>query len=398
MQIRSPVPSQAELLRLAGLIYGSTTEPSKTGELLRLMNQQVHGALAHVFTRHTATGAVLRSQISHEAHEGTHRHYTTHWANSDPRLRRLGGRASARVLRCHEHFDDVFVSSNAFYQDFLIPHGLRWSLVIGYESAPGVETFLVVMRTTDQPRFESWTAAVLHELIPHFERAAAIGLKLEQQARAVHSATEMMRLLPTPCLFTDQAGRCLEGNDAFSRVLEPLSMRLATGRVRFDAADLQRQWSCALFDTHATALPHKMAFKDARQGQWVAHLIPWQSLADEAGPADRKMILVVFEEKTGRSHAPYTPGAIASTARLTRAEMEVLAGLLKGLPAKAIATRRSASVNTVRSQIVAILEKTGYNSQKELMASFSNSNLPQSVFQDSVNAQHSLANAMSPGR
>lgn len=398
MQMRSPIPNQAELLRLAGLIYGSATEQGKSGELLRLLNQQLHGALAHVFTRHTATGAVLQSQISHDAHEGTHRHYTTHWAGSDPRLRRMGGRASARVQRCHEQFDDSFVASNAFYQDFLIPHGLRWSLVMGYESAPGVETFVVVMRATDQPPFEPWTAAILLELMPHFERAAAIGLKLEQQARAVHSATEMMRLLPTPCLFTDQAGRCLEGNDAFSRVLEPLAMRIATGRVRFDHADLQRQWTAALFDTHATALPHKMPFTDARQGQWIAHLIPWQSLGDEAIASDRKMILVVFEEKTSRSNAPFPAGSIASTARLTRAEMEVLAGLLKGLPAKAIATRRSASVNTVRSQIVAILEKTGYNSQKELMASFSTSILPESVFLDSAGAQNSLANAMSSER
>jgi DNA-binding NarL/FixJ family response regulator len=70
-------------------------------------------------------------------------------------------------------------------------------------------------------------------------------------------------------------------------------------------------------------------------------------------------------------------------ARLTRAEVEVLAGLLKGLPAKTIATRRSASVNTVRSQIVAILDKTGYNSQKELIASFGASALPDSAFASS---------------
>jgi DNA-binding CsgD family transcriptional regulator len=75
---------------------------------------------------------------------------------------------------------------------------------------------------------------------------------------------------------------------------------------------------------------------------------------------------------------------MASTARLTRAEVEVLAGLLKGLPAKAIATRRSASVNTVRTQIVAILEKTGFKSQKELMASFSASVLPESAFSSSM--------------
>jgi len=59
----------------------------------------------------------------------------------------------------------------------------------------------------------------------------------------------------------------------------------------------------------------------------------------------------------------------------------VMSGLLKGWPAKVIASHRSASVNTVRSQIVAILEKTGFKTQKELMACFSNS-----VSQDPVSS------------
>ena len=29
-------------------------------------------------------------------------------------------------MNCHEHFDDAFVASNAFYQEFLIPYGGRY--------------------------------------------------------------------------------------------------------------------------------------------------------------------------------------------------------------------------------------------------------------------------------
>jgi DNA-binding NarL/FixJ family response regulator len=101
------------------------------------------------------------------------------------------------------------------------------------------------------------------------------------------------------------------------------------------------------------------------------------------------MIVVLFSEMAAQAHPMPAPGSMAATARLTRAEVEVLAGLLKGLPAKAIASRRSASVNTVRTQIVSILEKTGYNSQKELMASFSHSVLPDSVFTNSIYESHS---------
>lgn len=97
---------------------------------------------------------------------------------------------------------------------------------------------------------------------------------------------------------------------------------------------------------------------------------------------DKKLILAVFDDKTSLRVA--APGSTAGIARLTPAEAEVLQALLKGLPAKAIAHQRNASFHTVRSQIMAILEKMGYNSQKELMASFGSSALPDSAFTSSV--------------
>lgn len=66
------------------------------------------------------------------------------------------------------------------------------------------------------------------------------------------------------------------------------------------------------------------------------------------------------------------PTIVPSCAPLTKAELEVLASLLRGQTAKVIARTRGASLNTVRSQITAILGKTGRHTQKELIAAFSN--------------------------
>ena len=62
------------------------------------------------------------------------------------------------------------------------------------------------------------------------------------------------------------------------------------------------------------------------------------------------------------------------------AEVDVLSGLLQGYTAKVIAKSRGASVNTVRSQIMAILGKTGHRSQKELIAAFGASSFDPSAF------------------
>jgi DNA-binding CsgD family transcriptional regulator len=382
--MKSPSPTPEGIVELVGLIYACATEPARLPEALRLFNEMVGGTTAQLFTRDIASGAILSSHVADAAHEPVGRHYVSHWGAFDPRVKWFSTRSSNTVLRCHEQFDEAFVAASSFYQDFMVPHGLRWSLAGRYQAEPGTETVLLNMRPAAARPYEPWTANVLLQLLPHFERSFSIAAKLERQSAAVQSAMAMMKSLPTPCLLTDSAGRCLEANDAFSLALESLSMRLITGRVRFTRSDLQAKWESALFETHTTALPATMVFGDTGGRQWKARMLPWHPPEEQHDNLARKMIVVVFSEMAAQPHPMPARGSMAATARLTRAEVEVLAGLLKGLPAKAIATRRSASVNTVRTQIVSILEKTGYNSQKELMASFSNSVLPDSAFSHSI--------------
>jgi DNA-binding CsgD family transcriptional regulator len=329
-----------------------------------------------------ASGAVLDSQVSDPAWIDAGRAYLDRWGKLDPRLHVLSAIPAGTAMRCHEHFDDVFVAGDEFYQRYLSPKKLRWTLAASFQGHAGTNKIICVMRDGAAPRFDERAAEGLCRLLPHFGRAAVIADRLERQAAAVRSATVILRLLPTPCLVTDSVGRCMEGNDAFSEALEDLSVQLVMGRVRFLDPALQSHWESALFETHTTALGKTLRLTASTGKPWKIHLIPWQALGTDLDLADRKLILAVFDD---RSPLPKpSPGSMASMARLTRAEVEVLGGLLKGMPAKTIALRRSASVNTVRSQIVSILEKTGYNSQKELMASFGSSALPDSVMASSV--------------
>ena len=205
--------------------------------------------------------------------------------------------------------------------------------------------------------------------------------QLDSQSAALQAVISLIHELPLPCLVTDQAGRCLDGNPAFLRSLETNTLQLATGRVRFEDPALQQEWETALVETHVTGIGRNVQIALADGICWIVHLRPWQQL-DALNPVnDPRLILAVFETKLPDLQAIADQAIV--TARLTQAELQVLAGLLKGLPAKSIAGRRGASVNTVRSQIMAILEKTGFRSQKELMASFGNSS-----FSTSVDSQH----------
>ncbi len=370
------------MLHLVGLAYASATDASNIKEVLRHFSEHIGARCAQIVTRRLSTGAVLDSQSSGDLCQEANREYVRRWGELDPRAEMLACLPAGQVLRCHEHFDAAFVSANRFFQGYLIPHGLRWSLAGLYRNGPDLTTAIMAARGPDAAPFEDWAAETLRQLLPHLERAAAIRAQIEQQAVAVKSATDMLKMLPTPCLFADPKGRCVQGNGAFSHSLDEFSAHLVTGRMRFNQPEVQSRWEAALLETHATALGRTMTLTSPGGKEWKLHFMPWQPLVAAPDTSDKRVVLVLFEERA--AEVQVHSDAAAATARLTRAEMEVLASLLKGLPAKAIASRRSASVHTVRSQIMAILDKTGFNSQRELIASFGASTLPPSVFGNST--------------
>jgi len=187
----------------------------------------------------------------------------------------------------------------------------------------------------------------------------------------------LLQALPFPCLLTDEAGRNLDRNAAFASLMAMLSIKTVTGRVRFGEPALQVRWQAALAQMQETPPAKPSALAASAGGRhWKFNLIALHKVLDTDVPEHSRQILVVCEEQAAASNAD----AVAKAGRLTKAEQGVLGGLLQGQTAKAIARERGASVNTVRSQITAILQKTGRNTQKELIASFGASSFGASAF------------------
>ncbi|SDJ39930.1 alpha/beta fold hydrolase [Lutimaribacter saemankumensis] len=89
-----------------------------------------------------------------------------------------------------------------------------------------------------------------------------------------------------------------------------------------------------------------------------------QGFYDDTIPG--KQYLVVFNEV---SETNVAWGAIRDKYNLTAAEADVLAQLAKGRKADEIALQKGVSVNTIRAQIRALLEKTGSRNQNDLVRS-----------------------------
>ncbi len=221
----------------------------------------------------------------------------------------------------------------------------------------------------------------LQQLLPHLRRAIVLWRRLDDDMPTVKATTQLVRDLPLPTLLTDGDGRCIETNGAFAALKSSLAAKVVSGRLAFRDEYLQDSWQSALRETAETAIGRRLLADSGSGRQWKVHLQPFPCIPSARSFDPKNFVLAVFEE---HAPVPYAdPERMATVSKLTRAEQNVLSGLLQGLTGKVIARSRNASVNTVRSQIMSILTKTGHHSQKELIASFHASSFdPNSVFNE----------------
>jgi DNA-binding CsgD family transcriptional regulator len=225
-------------------------------------------------------------------------------------------------------------------------------------------------------------AARIQQVLSHLARAIVLWRRLDADMPTVKTTAQLVRELPLPALLTDSQGRCIESNGPFTRLKSSLGVQVLGGRLWFRDEYLQDSWQSGLHETAGTAVGRSLLADSGMGRQWKVHLQPVQSITSARNLEVQHFVLAVFEEQGAMPYAD--PERIASVSKLTPAELKVLSGLLQGFTGKVIARSRNASVNTVRSQIMSILTKTGHHSQKELIASFSASTFdPSSILQQS---------------
>lgn len=230
-------------------------------------------------------------------------------------------------------------------------------------------TALVVPLQNDDQGTQAGIRGRLQHVLPHLCRAMALWRRLDADMPTVKVATRMVRDFPLPSMLTDGDGRCIETNDAFTAMKPTLAIKMVSGRLAFRDNYLQDSWLSALQETAGTAVSRRLLADSGLGKQWKVHLQPIPCIASPRSTEPEHLVLAIFEEHAQMQSAD--PERLAAVSKLTPAELDVLAGLLQGLTGKVIAKSRNASVNTVRSQIMSILTKTGHHSQKELIASFS---------------------------
>lgn len=270
----------------------------------------------------------------------------------------------AGFLREYDVYTDEMLEADPLYRELLWPAGLGWCAALTIPAPTGDVLFISLERERAKGPVHSSVVQTLDGLRPHLARSALMSARL--QLERAHVASETLALLGLPALVFDERGAVLAAN--------PLIEAL-TAAVRWRARD-----QISLADPHADAVflraietldvdgvrfPRSFAVRAADGGAaMVAHVIPLRRSARDLFV--RCAGVLVISPVTLPAAPPVE--LVQSLFDLTAAEARIARRLTTGETVEEIAIGAGVSISTVRSQVRAVLEKTGCRRQIEAIA------------------------------
>jgi len=263
-----------------------------------------------------------------------------------------------------EFFTAEELDREPIYREVWRPEGVGWGMATAIPMPTGENATFILSRRTELGPFERASADRLDELRPHLARSVLISARLQLERARV--AGEALAALGVPALVFNEAGKVLATN--------PLIEAL-TGFVRWRAfdrvslkdkgADQLLRAAVATIDSESRPEVRSFPVRDAEAGAtMIAHVIPIRLSARDIFV---RCFAVLALTPITRPQAPPLE-LVQSLFDLTPAEARVARSLASGKTAEAIATEGGVSLNTVRTHLRGVLEKTGCTRQAEVIA------------------------------
>lgn len=267
-----------------------------------------------------------------------------------------------------DFWSDRELDENPIYRDFFRPHGLGWSAGTGLKMPTGDHVVFSVEREHSRGPIEQERIERLNELRPHLARSALVTARLGLQ-RAI-GAKDVLTAMGLPALLVNQVGTVIEANHLVEGIGDYMQWRARNRVVLADsrANELLKAGLVAIDgdpDQAVRSFPLRGADE---QAALVVHMIPIRRSARDIFVGS--YVLLVVTPVT----VPAAPRIelMRSLFDLTLSEARVARGLAAGETLEDIASAGGVAMSTVRSQLRAVLQKTGCSRQAELVALLAN--------------------------
>lgn len=253
------------------------------------------------------------------------------------------------------------IEASVYYRDFLRPQGIAWCAGTILKSPSGDSIIISLHRAYDEGPVERDNISRLTQVRPHLGRAtlASARLRLEEARNTITTLGN----LGLPAAALSLRGQLRTANALFEPFLPTLVADHAE-RLRFVHRGADVLYSDALRRGNAGQRAGLSFPVPAREPHvpLVMHLVPIRRAAQDIFSSVSWLLVAIPVSQSGTLDTRLLEGLFD----LTPAEARVARGILFGKTLQQIAADHAVSPETTRSQLKAVLAKTGTARQSEL--------------------------------
>jgi DNA-binding CsgD family transcriptional regulator len=286
------------------------------------------------------------------------------WVARSERWRRVMATKHAGFVREHDIYHENELADDPFYRDVLYPRGLGWAAGTAVPLPTGDQFMVALERDFSRGPVTNAAIVALDELRPHVARSALLSVRFHlEQARV---AADVLAAIGLPALILGSNGTVLAAN-ALTEGLTGFLVWRARDRASLKDrnADGLLTQSLSAQIAGKTSDVRSFPVRDPEaEAVMVAHVVPIRlSARDIFLKGAAALILTPVK-------APDAPPVelVRLLFDLTPAEARVARLLSAGDTVEGIATESRVSLNTVRTHLRRVLEKTGCRRQADLVA------------------------------
>ena len=342
-------------------IYESCFAPEFWPEVLEELGRIADAPGASLFVvkndaAHCLTSAEPRERAQRMIKEG--------WLRRGRIMSRLFAQHHSGFLIDLEFFTPEELEQEPIYRDMWRPQGVGWGMATAIPAPTGENVIFVLSRRTRDGPFERASARRLDELRPHLARSVLISARLQLERARV--AGEALAATGIPALLLDEAGKVVAANALIEAMGGCVDWR-AYDRVSLKDKAADQFLRDAIANVHLDTGSSVRSFpiRDTRaNATMVGHVIPIRLSARDIF---LRCATVLAMTPVAAPEAPPVE-LVQSLFDLTPTEARVARGLAAGKTVETIASDGGVSLNTVRTHVRGVLEKTGCNRQAEVIA------------------------------
>lgn len=356
--------------KLPDRIYEAAVVPELWPDVLGEMSRAVDGAGGILFTSYAEHVQGITSTDIKETFEEFLR---DGWAAINPRPVRLSAANYAGFVRDSDFFTEEELDNEPVYRDFYRKRGLGWATGTMLDTPSGDSIIFSFERAHEKGPVPLEVVRQFDQLRPHLARSALLSSRLGlERAKAMADALSSLGL---PAAVLQGAGRLSAANALFEKLMPALAQD------RYERLCLTDQAGDGLLGQallRATVRPEQgvvnsipVAATEATPPM-ILHLLPVCGSAHDFF-SQAKFLLVITP--VDRAVVP-TAKVLQGLFDLTPAEARIARGIGEAQTIEHLAITAGVSVETVRSQLKAVLSKTGLTRQQELVSLLAGKVLP----------------------